>query len=402
MKKVPGIVLAAFVGLSLSLVQGARSQEPGYQPAAPARDAQPSPGIPLPAQRAGEKPAWQIAAEKQALPLIESKKLNTLVIGVIDKQGKKHFFTLGEKPGSLEKLDENTIFEIGSITKTMTAFLLADAIMRMEAKLDDPVQSYLPKDWIVPKRGSKEITVEDLATHTAGFPRSPVGLESKLLANSKLMVNPFGDFNEEDLKKSLSSTRPRESAKPIVSYSNYGMGLLGYALTQKYKKSYETLLQERLFTPLEMKSSSIHVAEADKARFVDGFAQDGKPSPHWEFLDTMAPAGAVRSTAADMLVYLEAAMGRTKKTPPALAFDVVLAPQYDMPMPKMQIGLAWIIAEINKKRIWWHNGGTGGFSSFAGISKSPAVGVIVLSNRFNMAGEVDKIGMKVLEALMME
>ncbi|HQR08921.1 MAG TPA: serine hydrolase [Gemmatales bacterium] len=348
-----------------------------------------------------EKPAWQIAAEKQALPLIEKKKLNALVIGVVDRQGKKHFFTLGEKPGSLEKLDENTIFEIGSITKTMTAFLLADAIQRLEAKLDDPVQSYLPAGMVVPKRGNKEITVEDLATHTSGFPRSPVGLESKLLANSKLMANPYGDFNEEDLKKSLANTKPKESAKPNVSYSNYGMGLLGYALTQKYKKSYEALLQERLFTPLGMKSSTTHVPEAGQARFVEGFAQDGKSSPHWEFLDTIGPAGAVRSTAADMLLYLEAAMGRTKKSPPALAFDVALAPQFEM-NAKMQIGLAWIIAEINKKRIWWHNGGTGGFSSFAGFSKSPAVGVIVLSNRSNISGEVDKIGMKVLEALMAE
>lgn len=383
MKRIIGIVLVIMVGMSLSLVQVASSQEPGATKGAPA------------------KPAWVAAAEAQALPLIEKKKLNAIVIGVIDRQGKKNFFTMGEKPGSLEKLDENTIFEIGSITKTMTAFLLADAIQKLEAKLDDTVQSYLPPGMTVPKRGNKEITVEDLATHTSGFPRSPVGLESKLLANSKLMANPYGDFNEEDLKKSLANTKPKESAKPNVSYSNYGMGLLGYALTQKYKKSYETLLEERLFTPLEMKSSSTHVPEADKARFVEGFAQDGKSSPHWEFLDTIGPAGAVRSTASDMLLYLEAVMGRTKKTPPALAFEVMLAPQFEM-NPKMQIGLAWIIAEINKKRIWWHNGGTGGFSSFAGFSKSPAVGVIVLSNRSNLQGEVDKIGMKVLEALMTE
>ena len=71
-------------------------------------------------------------------------------------------------------------------------------------------------------------------------------------------------------------------------------------------------------------------------------------------------------------------------------------------MNALKIGLAWIIIEMNMKRAWWHNGGTGGFSSFAGFSKNPAVGVIVLSNRSNIEGEVDKIGMKVLEALMGE
>ena len=347
----------------------------------------------------GDKATWQVAAEKQALPLIEKKKLNALVIGVIDRQGKKHFFTLGEKPGTLDKLDENTIFEIGSISKTMTSFLLADAIQRLEAKLDDPVQSLLPAGMTVPKRGNKDITLEDLATHTSGFPRLQVGLGRKLMLDAKLQVNPYSAFDVEDLKKSLAETKPKMSDKPKVEYSNYGAGLLGFALCQKYKKSYAELLQERLFTPLGMKDSFIVVPDAEKARFIDGFTPEGKPAQHWDFRDASAGAGAVRSTASDMLSYVEAAMGRMKKLQPA--FELMEAPQYEMG-PKTQIGLAWIIIEMNKKRAWWHNGGTGGFASFAGFSKNPGVGVIVLSNRFNAAGEVDKIGMKVLEALIAE
>ena len=346
-----------------------------------------------------DKPAWQIAGEKQALPLIEKKKLNALVIGVIDREGKKHFFTLGEKPNTLDKLDENTLFEIGSITKTMTSFLLADAIQRLEAKLDDPVQSLLPAGMTVPKRGNHEITLEDLATHTSGFPRLQVGLANKLMLDSKLQANPYSAYDVEDLKKSLADTKPKVSEKPKVEYSNYGFGLLGFALSQKYKKSYEELLQERLFTPLGMKVSFSVVPDGEKSRFIDGFTPEGKPSQHWDFHDASAGAGVVRSTAADMLLYLEAAMGRTKKLQPA--FELMEAAQYEMGS-KMQIGLAWIIIEINKKRAWWHNGGTGGFASFAGFSKNPGVGVIVLSNRFNAAGEVDKIGMKVLEALIAE
>lgn len=345
-----------------------------------------------------DKPAWQLAAEKNALPLIEKKQLNSLVIGVIDRTGKKHFLTLGEKPASLDKLDENTIFEIGSVTKTMTSFLLADAIQRLEAKLDDPVQSYLPDDMQVPKLGDKVITVEHLATHTSGFPRLPVGLGTKLTVDSKLQKDPYSQFDTAQLKKSLADTRPKVSAKPKVDYSNYGAGLLGFALASKYKKSFETLLQERLFGPLEMKSSSVNVPASDQARFIDGFTTANNPSAHWTFQDTLAGAGAVRSTAADMLNYLEAASGRLKKLQPS--FELVAAPQYEM-APRMQIGLAWIIIEMNKKRAWWHNGGTGGFSSFAGFSKNPGVAVIVLSNRF-VTSEVDKIGMSILDALTKE
>ena len=381
MKRFFAGVFVVAMGFGLVVAQEARSQEPEAS------------------RKTGDKLAWQVAAEKQALPLIEKKTLNALVIGVIDRQGKKHFFTLGEKPTTLGKLDENTIFEIGSITKTMTSFLLADAIQRLEAKLDDPVQSLLPEGMTMPKRGDKVITLEDLATHTSGFPRLQVGLASKLMLDAKLQGNPYAAFDVEDLKKSLEQTKPKVSDKPKVEYSNYGAGLLGFALCQKYKKSYAELLHERLFTPLSMKDSFVVVPSAEKARFIDGFAPDGKASQHWDFHDASAGAGAVRSTASDMLLYIEAAMGRTKKLQPA--FELMEAPQYEMG-PKTQIGLAWIIIEMNKKRAWWHNGGTGGFASFTGFSKNPGVGVVVLSNRFNAAGEVDKIGLKVLEALMSE
>lgn len=381
MKQVFVAVLVLITVGSFSLIQQAHCQDPETK-----------------FQNEG-KPAWQVAAEKAALPLIEQKKLNALVIGVIDRSGKKRYLTMGEKPATLEKLDENTIFEIGSITKTMTAFLLADAIQRMEAKLDDPVQSYLPDGMTVPQSGSRVITVEDLATHTAGFPRIPVGMGTKLIFDARQQGNPYAQFDAEQLKKSLASTKLKENPKPKVEYSNYGAGLLGFALTQKYKKPFETLLQERLFTPLGMKSSSLRVVETDKNRFIDGFDMAGKPSLHWDFQDTIAGAGAVRSTASDMLQYLEAAMGRMKKLQPS--FELVTAQQYEMDN-RNKIAMGWLITEVNKKRVWWHNGGTGGFSSFCSFCKQPGVGVIVLSNRFNVTGEVDKIGMKVMDALLGE
>lgn len=213
------------------------------------------------------------------------------------------------------------------------------------------------------------------------------------------MANPYSGYDAAQLKDSLAATTPKVSEKPKVEYSNYATGLLGFALCHKYGKSYEALIQERLFTPLEMKSSFIKLPESEQSRFIDGFTESGSPSKHWDFQDVMSGAGAVRSSAADMLRYLEAAMGRTKKLQPA--FELAEAFQYDI-VPRGKIGLAWMIIEVSKKKAWWHNGGTGGFSSFCGFCRDPGVAVVVLSNRFNGQGEVDKAGMKVLSALISE
>lgn len=332
-------------------------------------------------------------------PWFEKKQLSALVIGVIDKQGKKHFLTMGQKPESLARLDENTLFEIGSITKTMTSMLLAEGIQRMELKLDDPVQQFMPAGVTVPLRDGKPITLEHLATHTSGMPRLAPGQLLRLLFDSKLQEDPYASFNVEQLKKALEGTKINVTRKPKVDYSNFGTGLLGYALTQKYGKSYETLLKERLFEPLEMKSTYLVVPESEKARFIDGFTGAGKPSKHWNFTDITAGVGGVRSTASDMLLYLQAAMNTNVNDKLTPAFNLALAPQYEM-SGKSRIGLNWIMMDMKGKTAHWHNGGTGGFASFAGFIRDAGVAVVILSNRSPELGLTDQLGFEILGALL--
>lgn len=342
------------------------------------------------------KPAWQLAAEKQVAPLLEKKQLNAVMIGVIDRTGKKHFLALGDKPDNLTMLDEHTIFEIGSISKTMTSMILADGIQRMELKLDDPVQNYLPQGMVMPKRGDHVITLEDLATHTSGLPRL-APLQMSQLADPKVRANPYATMNAEQLKQALAEAKAKESKTPTPAYSNFGVSLLGYTLCQKYGKSYESLLKERILEPVGMKETWLVVPEAEKVRFIDGFDAAGKLSTHWDFTDITAGAGGIRSTTHDMLLYVEAGMGRSKGL--RIAFDVALHPQYEMGR-QGQIGLGWLLGEMEGKRFAWHNGGTGGFSTFCAFSKSPGVGVVVLSNRSKPGGEIDRLGMTVLRELL--
>ena len=339
---------------------------------------------------------WKSVAETLTRPWLEKKQINAVVIGVIDKEGQHHFLTLGEKPESLAKLDENTIFEIGSITKTMTAMLLADAIQRMELKLDDPVQEFMPEGIYLPARDGKPITLEHLATHTSGFPRLAPYQMTRLMFDQKLRDDPYRTFQIEDLKKALASIKIRTTSKPKVEYSNFGTGLLGYALTQKYRKNFETLLRERLFQPLGMNSSYLEVPESEQARFIEAYNAEGKVVRRWGFSDVTAGAGGVRSTAADMLRYLQAGLKQDHPLTPA--FNLALAPQYEI-NASMKIGLNWLILQKNGKSIHWHNGGTGGFASYAALCRDADVAVVVLSNRAPEKPLMDELGMKLIETL---
>src|SRR5262245_32121737 len=93
--------------------------------------------------------------------------------------------------GDARTLDGNTVFEIGSITKVFTSLLLADMVRRGEVALDDPVSKYLPGNVRMPRRGGREITLQDLATHTSGLPRLPSPFTPKNPAN------PYADYSVE-------------------------------------------------------------------------------------------------------------------------------------------------------------------------------------------------------------
>src|SRR6266404_3145141 len=118
-----------------------------------------------------------------------------MVIGLVDERGSRVFAGGKLDNGTDQEVNGDTVFEIGSMTKTFTALLLVDMVERGEMKLDDPVAKHLPESVQVPARNGKEITLLDLVTHTAGLPRDPDNLTS----TRGLPENPFADYGVERL-----------------------------------------------------------------------------------------------------------------------------------------------------------------------------------------------------------
>ena len=278
--------------------------------------------------------------------------------------------------------DGDTVFEIGSITKTFTGLLLAEAVTDGRVTLDEPVAKLLP-DFTIPSRNGKEITLGNLSDQHSGLPRMPDNIQP---ADP---LNPYADYDSVALRMFLGKyTLPRDPDS-AYEYSNLGEGLLGYALTQG---DYGAAVQHDIFAPLGMTSSGIVIDANMRAHLAQGHDGDGKPTKNWDF-GALAGCGAIKSTANDMVRYLRANMG-VDKTPLYPAMQLAHTPRADMDKLD-RVGLAWITRTMPSGTIMWHNGMTGGYASFLGFTADGRHGVVVLTN---VMASVDDLGFAALDA----
>ena len=309
-----------------------------------------------------------------------------IVVGYIDEKGKRGYFSHGTMTmGGDRPVDEDSVYEIGSISKAFTGILLADMVLRDELKLDDLVEEHLPEGVEVPSKDGVKITLEHLATHTSALARMPTNFRPADPSN------PYADYTVKDMYAFISGyTLPRDIGERY-EYSNLGMGLLGHILSLKAGTSYEQLMTDRICDVLGMESTLITFTDEMRERLARGHNPQGEVS-NWD-IPTLAGAGAIRSTARDMLTFLAANMG-IEHTPLSEAMEMSHEARVEAGK-NMQVGLAWHIRDNGQTRIVWHNGGTGGYRTFCGFIKEQKIGVVVLSN---MNLSADDIGFHLLDS----
>jgi len=311
-----------------------------------------------------------------------------IVIGVIGPEGRRVIAYGSLEKGDARPLNGDTVFEIGSATKVFTSLLLADMVQSKQVALDDPVAKYLPATVKMPERNGRSITLVDLSTHTSGLPRLPGNM------NPKDPYNPYADYSVEQLYQFLSGYQLTRDIGSTYEYSNLGGGLLGHVLARRAGMDYEALVESRICAPLGMKSTAITLTPEMKARLAVGHNATLEPVKNWD-LPTLAGAGALRSTANDLLSFLAANLGYSKSSlSPAMA--AMLKTRRPTGQAGLEIALGWHILTSNGKEIIWHNGGTGGYRSFMGFDPKTRIGVVALSNTSSNMG-VDDIGRHLLD-----
>ncbi len=316
----------------------------------------------------------------------EARKALGIVVGLVDATGERFIASGVTAPGGTVAPDADTVFEIGSITKVFTSLVLADMVVRGEVKLEDPVAKFLPQTVRVPSRGGREITLLDLSNQVSGLPRLPDNLKP---ADQN---DPYADYGPAKLYEFLSGATLTRDIGEKYEYSNLGVGLLGQALALKAGISYEELVRRRVLEPLGMTDTTITLTEAQKKRLAAGSGPTLRPVGNWRF-DALAGAGALLSTSRDMLKLLTAAMG-LRETPLRGTFDLMLQKRRPTGTPDLDIAMGWHIWTKYGAGIVWHNGGTGGYRSFAGFDPKARTGVVVLCNT---SFGVDDLGLHALE-----
>jgi serine-type D-Ala-D-Ala carboxypeptidase/endopeptidase len=317
---------------------------------------------------------------------VDDGRASGIVLGVMDENGKTRVVAYGDPGPDAAPLSANSVFEIGSITKTFTSTILADMVAKGEVKLDVPAQTYAPAGMVLPKRGDKEITLLNLAEQNSGLPRMPNNFKP---ANP---ANPYADYTLTQLDDFLAHyALPRDIAAQF-EYSNLGVGVLGNLLANKAGRSYEALVQERVLKPLGMKMSGVTLTPAMQKALVKGHTAAGAVQGLWD-IPAMQGAGAIRSNMTDMLKYLDANLGKPK--------DALERAMRDAQKPRapaganMQIGLNWLTMTTKSgAQFVWHDGGTGGYGSFIGFDPKRGVGLVLLANR---AGAPEDIAIHLLD-----
>lgn len=291
----------------------------------------------------------------------------------------------------------STLFEIGSISKVFTSLLLAVAVTQGEVSLDAPVRELLPAGTRVPQRDGREITLVDLATHRSGLPRSPVPVLQEIAIVARGGGNPYV-LDAARLLEVLGRTSLRRApGTSRLAYSNFGAGLLGVALVRAAGAStYGELVQARICGPLGLADTvpleQVIGDEDREVRLAYGHGWRRRPVAHWT-LSGLAGAGALLSTADDLVAFLRAQL-RPEDTP--LGEAIALTQQRRGGGRRFGIGLGWLQTPTKAGNLLWHNGGTGGFRSFAGMVPAAGTGVVVLANSTR---SVDRAALELLEGL---
>lgn len=323
-----------------------------------------------------------------------------IVIGLVDESGNR-IFTAGKLDnGSDREVDGDSIFFIGSVSKTFTALLLQDAVARGEMKLDDPVANYLPKSVKVPTQGGKQISLLHLATHSAGFPVNPDNMTGKDVREQ------YESYTVEKMYAFLSSYTLSRDPGTEFEYSNIGMALLGHVLALKAGTNFESLVVNRICRPLGMESTCITPTPELKKRLAMGHDNLGKPSPPQKF-QAYSPAGDIHSTASDLLRYLSAqvALAPSSLTPLMEKTHVIrFKDSRGLPgVPVSAFGrtaMDWVDRNAYQPpgmELLGHAGGAGSYHAWVGFDKKQPRVVVVLSTANDLS--VESLGWTLLQRL---
>lgn len=326
--------------------------------------------------------------------------------------------------------DEHTLYEMGALSGVFTTTLMLRLTEHGLINPEREIAYYLPANLSPPQfhpqrcaevvlpgnpsrrimscsndlsRSSVCITSCDLANHISGLPNSGLGLyDWHPIGKSARLTGPAISLDNAGIVQQLANATFK--AEPGTSYyfSNAGIALLGITLESATQLPYEPMLKQYVLRPLEMENTKVEISAEQQTRLAEGHDHRGRSASNWHFY-SLAPAAGLKSTAADLAKFLNVYMGQG----PGNWENTILEGQQarvEVVFPTLeystQAAYGWLVSYLPapKARLAvWMNGGTAGYSAFAGFVKDEQTGVIILSAHADAA--VTELGLELLQTL---
>ncbi|MCH4823285.1 serine hydrolase [Gramella lutea] len=300
-------------------------------------------------------------------------------LGILLPSGETMYYNFGEINDSGKKPDSLTLYEIGSITKTFTAFLVRQHLVEY---LDTSLSHFFPE---VENHALENIKISELRNHTSGVPR----LSNEFSPQD--WSDPYNDYSKEKLLSELQTLEFIPDSLKTWSYSNFGYGILGRAMEKKTGKDFERLMGELL------KKAGLKNTYLDHSVGEENIAQPtnlGLRNKFWHFNGPSRYAGALISNTHDLLNYLKFRKENNDIFKPGTIHNTIPTGIKNLGNSELNFKDGWFVMKPGRNsEILIHNGGTGGFTSFIGYNKNNQTGVVILSNSGKLN---DDIGLKLM------
>ena len=347
-------------------------------------------GCPRASQPVGSRSGMPQAFEAIVQDFADQHRLPGLAAGVwrrgevILRMGVGH----QDGPGS-PQIDGETVFHLASVTKPFVATAVMQLVAADQMCLDCPLQRYLPY-FSMQGLGADRVTIRQLLTHTAGIGDT---------SDFGWTTPEYDDGAVERYVRSLASARLEFVPGSQWRYSNRGFDVLADAIAKADGRPFETVVQQRILTPLGMRRSTLLMSDIDSDRMAVGHRRDGGVVGYYPYNRRHAGSSTLHSTLDDMLRWAAANLGRgaldQRRILPTTAYDELWHPYWDIrsmvaeqtlragyefPYDSLAIGLSWFLPIQEGRQLVYHSGSDPGFASNVLLSPSEQIGVVVLIN----------------------
>lgn len=345
-------------------------------------------------QAIAAEPDYTDLVAKQVMPAIEAELFPGAVVGIF-KDGEASYYPIGTLNFDQDQAPtKDTLYEIGSISKVITGTLFADAIRRGEVTKDTLVDDLLPEGYKVKTKEGEEIKLWHLTTHTSGWATAPVNLAP---ADGE---KPFTGYTQEMMFEAINMMPPKRAPGTELEYSNFAVGLLGTLISNNAESTnlgdYEALVKERILAPLGIKDFTIALNEDQQQRLAPP-TDSGRITKAWGKTGPMDPCGMWVTDAPGLLKFAMANLDDPKGQHEGEIYESLAMsrePLFDLGNGG-KICSGWFRAADGTT--YWHNGKTGGYSSYMAVNPGFDTAVVLLTN--GAAFETGAIGEKIIQAV---